>query len=129
MKTFIIAVLIIILAGAFLPGQTPESFQYQAVLRDASGNVISEKTISMRISILQGSASGNVVYMETHTVSTNEFGLITLKIGNGVSNYNFSQIDWSNGEYFIKIELDPAGGSNYQEFSISQLLSVPTGDF
>lgn len=63
--------------------QVPDAFNYQAVVRNSSGEVIANQNVSFRISILQGSESGAVLYSETHTVSTNAFGLVNLKIGDG----------------------------------------------
>lgn len=110
-----------------LSAQVPQSFRYQAVARDNSGNVLFNQDVSFRISILSGSISGTTAYSETHTgISTNAFGLVELEIGKGnpVSG-NFSSIDWRSSSYFVKIEMDPAGGSAFQVLSTSQLLSVP----
>jgi hypothetical protein len=80
----------------------------------------------MRISILQGTATGTSVYTETQNPSTNANGLIAIEIGTGiVVSGSFSNIDWANGPYFVKTETDPNGGSNYTLTGTSQLLSVP----
>jgi trimeric autotransporter adhesin len=113
--------------GVVLSAQTPSSFRYQAVARDNSGNVLNNQTVSFRISILSGSASGTITYRETHTgLSTNAFGLIELEIGKGTPvNGTFSAINWGGNTYFVQVEIDPAGGTSYQTLSTSQLLSVP----
>ncbi|MCB0479124.1 MAG: hypothetical protein KDC84_13230 [Crocinitomicaceae bacterium] len=106
--------------------QSPEKMTYQAVVRDASGNLFSSSSLGMQISILQGSVSGSAVYVETQTPSTNSNGLVTIEVGNGtIVSGDFSLIDWGNGPYFIKTETDPNGGSNYTISGTSQLLSVP----
>ncbi|MBS4012612.1 MAG: fibrobacter succinogenes major paralogous domain-containing protein [Bacteroidetes bacterium] len=102
--------------------QVPEKFSYNAVIRDASGKLISEGTIGMKISILKGSATGDVVYTETKTPTTNKNGLISIEIGGGTG---FSAINWADGIYFLKIETDPTGGTNYTISGTSQMLSVP----
>jgi len=80
----------------------------------------------MKISLLQGSETGAVVYSETHTATTNGSGLVTLQVGGGtVVSGSMSSIDWSAGPYFIKTETDPEGGTNYSITGTSQLLSVP----
>jgi hypothetical protein len=80
----------------------------------------------MQISILQGSASGTVVYVETQKPTTNANGLVSIEIGGGtVVNGAFATIDWANGLYFIKTETDPTGGTNYTITGTNQLLSVP----
>ncbi|HBX51893.1 MAG: hypothetical protein A2275_02460 [Bacteroidetes bacterium RIFOXYA12_FULL_35_11] len=106
--------------------QSPQSFRYQAIARNAAGNVLANQHVSFRISLLQGSVSGTLVYSETHTDTTNQFGLVTLAIGGGaVVSGSFASINWAGGSYFVKVELDAAGGSNYVEMGTSQLLSVP----
>jgi hypothetical protein len=80
----------------------------------------------MRISILQGSASGTAVYVETQKPTSNTNGLVSIEIGGGtIVSGIFSAIDWANGPYFIKTESDPKGGKNYNIVATSQLLSVP----
>jgi uncharacterized protein (TIGR02145 family) len=107
-------------------GQSPEKISYQAVIRDASDNLITDTQIGMQISILQGSASGTAVYVETQKPTTNANGLVSLEIGTGtVESGDFTTIDWANGPYFIKTETDPAGGTSYSITGTSQLLSVP----
>jgi uncharacterized protein (TIGR02145 family) len=80
----------------------------------------------MQISILQDSASGTPVYVETQIPTTNANGWVSIEIGGGiVVSGNFAAIDWANDTYFIKTETDPAGGTNYTITGTSQLLSVP----
>ena len=105
--------------------QSPNAFSYQAVARASNGDLITEQEVSFRISILQGSTSGTSVYSETHSVNTNKFGLVNLKIGNGISGDDFTVINWANGPYFVKVEMDATGGTTYAEMGTSQLLSVP----
>ena len=105
--------------------QVPQGFNYQAVIRNSSGELITEQDVSVRISILQGSTTGSPVYTETHSVQTNTFGLINLVIGQGESSDDFSTVDWSNNPYYLKIELDVTGSTDYVYCGTSQLLSVP----
>jgi hypothetical protein len=80
----------------------------------------------MQISVLQGSASGTAAYVETQTATTNANGLVSLQIGAGTADIgSFSEIDWANGPYFIKTEIDPTGGSNYSITGTQQMASVP----
>ncbi|MDD5053120.1 MAG: hypothetical protein PHO27_10355 [Sulfuricurvum sp.] len=76
----------------------------------------------MEINILQGSTTGTTVYTETQTPTTNGFGLVNIEIGTGAG---FSTIGWTSNAYFIKIKIDPTGGTNYSITGITQLLSVP----
>jgi hypothetical protein len=106
--------------------QTPNLISYQAVIRNASGALVSGKTVKARISILKDSANGTAVYTETHQVKTNTNGLMTLQIGGGtVVSGNFNTIDWGKTNYFTKQEIDPDGGTNYTLIGVSQMLSVP----
>ncbi|HEX2937231.1 MAG TPA: fibrobacter succinogenes major paralogous domain-containing protein [Bacteroidales bacterium] len=124
MKIFTLLVAVFLTASLF--SQSPEKMSYQAVIRNASNNLISSKTVGMKISILQGLADGTIVYAETQTPTTNANGLVSIEIGNGtVVSGNFTTIDWTKGPYFLKTETDPAGGTNYTITGTSQLLSVP----
>ena len=102
--------------------QSPQKMSYQAVVRDASNNPVTNSTVGIQISILKDNPTGTLVYSEIQTPSTNENGLISIEIGNELG---FDAIDWSNGIYFIKTEVDPAGGTDYSITGTSQLLSVP----
>ena len=120
-KLFIILATVL---SIHLFAQSPEKMSYQAVVRNVDDNLITNTQVNMQISILQG-AGGTAVYVETQEPTTNANGLISIEIGNGISSDDFSSIDWSNGPYFIKTELDPTGGYSYTITGISQLLSVP----
>ena len=109
-----------------LYAQAPERISYQAVIRNSSNGLISNQSMGMRISILQGSVNGNAIYVETQTVTSNANGLVSAEIGAGnVVSGSFQNINWGSGPYFIKTETDPAGGNNYSISSTEQLLSVP----
>lgn len=96
--------------------QTPNQFKYQAVLRDASGNILADQAVTVDIAILKSSATGTSVFDETHNLTTTAQGLINLNIG---SVNDISSIDWSVDTYFIEISVDGT------ELGTSQLLSVP----
>jgi hypothetical protein len=114
--------LILMLISSSLFSQSPQKMSYQAVIRDAGSALVTSHAVGMRISILQGSSSGTVVYTETQTPGTNTNGLVSIEIGGGTG---FDAIDWSSGPYFLKTETDPTGGTNYSISGTSQLLSVP----
>lgn len=106
--------------------QAPQAFKYQAVARDNSGNALTNQSVSFRISLLQGSSSGTVVYSESHTLTTNDYGLANLNVGAGtVISGTFSSISWGSNNYFIKVEMDPSGGNSFTLMGTTQLLSVP----
>ena len=105
--------------------QSPKKFTYQSVIKNSSGYLLKNQDVGLRISVLFNSNNGIAVYSEEHTVESNNNGLVTLIIGDGFSSDVFSDIDWGNGEYFLKVEVDPEGGVNYVMNQTSQLLSVP----
>jgi len=102
--------------------QPPNKISYQAIVRDAGNNLVKNQTIGMQISILHGSVTGVVAYTEIQTPTTNENGLLSIEIG---VNAGFESIDWANGPFYIKTEIDPTGGNNYTIIGTSQILSVP----
>jgi len=123
-KIYTIAAALLITVGVW--AQAPEKMSYQTVVRDATNTLVTAQTVGMQISILQGSAIGTAVYVETHTPNTNANGLASLEIGTGtVVSGDFITIDWATDIYFIKTETDPAGGSTYTITGTSQLVSVP----
>ena len=113
--------------SAFAQGQgAPESMNYQAVIRDGSGNVLASQAVSLRIKILQGSASGSPVYVETFAPTTNAYGSIAIQIGIGtVVSGTFNTIDWGANSHFVETAVDISGGTNYTVISTTQLMSVP----
>jgi hypothetical protein len=87
---------------------------------------MSNTSVGTKISILQGSTSGTVVYAETQRATTNVNGLLSLQIGSGIPETGtFSGINWANGPYYIKTETDPTGGSSYSIIGTQQMASVP----
>ena len=114
------------LCTATLFAQVPEKFSYQSVIRNANNALVVNAPVGIRVSILQDGVNGSTIYMETHTTVTNANGLITLQVGNGnVQQGTFTNINWANGLFFLKIEVDPNGGIDYSITSTQQLLSVP----
>jgi hypothetical protein len=124
-KIFILSLITIVFIGD-LVSQAPNLMSYQAVIWDASGNLVSEKMVSIKISILQGSVSGTSIYSETHKVQTNINGLVSLMISGGTNaTGKIADINWGGGSYFLKTETDPTGGNSYTITGITQLVSVP----
>jgi hypothetical protein len=123
-KLAILSILFFVALGVF--AQAPNYFNYQALARNTSGALLSQQNVSFRISILQSSAAGTAVYVETHNTTTNDYGLANLKIGLGtVVSGSISAITWESNNYFLKVEMDPAGGSAFQLMGTTQLISVP----
>lgn len=126
-----LAYVLLIIHGYSLCGhaQAPQKVSYQAVATDDSGFELIEQNLGIRATVVQGSTSGTNIYQESFDVTTDDFGLFTIEVGNG--NYSggvvteFSRINWGSGPYFLRIEMDENGGSNYQLVGINQILSVP----
>ncbi len=122
----IITICAAILLTASVFAQAPQKMSYQAVIHTSSNALVTSAPVGMKVSILQGSAAGSAVFVETHTPTTNANGLASLEIGGGTAvTGTMVGIDWSAGPYFIKTETDPTGGTNYTITGTSQLLSVP----
>ena len=128
--TQILSLLIFTLAHQLIStssfAQAPQEMSYQAIVRNSSNQLVVTHAVGMKISILQTSATGTAVYVETQVPTTNANGLVTIEIGSGtVISGTFTAINWANGPYFIQTETDPSGGTSYTITGTSQLLSVP----
>ena len=111
----IAAFLIIAFATISVWAQSPQGFSYQAVLRNTDGTFVSSRQISVRVGIRHGSATGNEAYAETHSTTTTAEGLFGIVVGQGNSlvNCTFANcIDWANGPWFLKTDVDPNGGTH-----------------
>ncbi|MBK9213550.1 MAG: tail fiber domain-containing protein [Saprospiraceae bacterium] len=125
-KSILYPILAICLMSFDVNAQAPQKFSYQAVIRNGSNALIANTTVGVKISLLQSSPAGGVVYAERHTPTTNANGLATFEIGAGTRiSGTMAGIDWGNGSYYIKTEVDPSGGTTYSVTGTSQLLSVP----
>jgi hypothetical protein len=118
--------LFFLLTFSAVMAQAPQRISYQSVIRDANKVVVASSPVGIKISLLQGTATGPAVYVETHSSTTNANGLVSLEIGTGTAvSGTFAGIDWSNGSYLIQTETDPTGGTNYSIPGIAALNSVP----
>lgn len=118
--------LVLMAAAIVTQAQAPNAIPYQAVARNAAGNLVANQNIAVRFSIRDGSAGGTIVYQERHTPTTNALGLFDVNVGQGsVLSGTFAGINWGSGAKFIQVELDPAGGTSYIDMGTSQMMSVP----
>ncbi|MEZ5082842.1 MAG: tail fiber domain-containing protein [Bacteroidales bacterium] len=114
----------IICIGLF--AQPPLGFKYQAVVRDNAGDIVANQLVNFRLSILDISSAGPALYKEIQQVTTNDYGLANLVVGEGtVLSGVFVDIDWRTNAKFLKVEMDPSGGTTYQELGTAELMSVP----
>jgi len=119
-RIYTIIVAVLITASVF--AQAPQKMTYQAVVRNASNNLVTSTQVGIQIKIRQDSITGTAVYTETQTPTTNSNGLLTIEIGGQTG---FDLIDWANGPFFIETNIDVNGGTNYTITGTNQLLSVP----
>ncbi|MBI9069626.1 MAG: hypothetical protein JEZ09_20185 [Salinivirgaceae bacterium] len=117
----ILAAVIIVTANVF--AQSPEKMSYQAVIRDASGTLVTTQ-VGMKLSVLKGddASSASEEYAETLTPTPNSNGLVSAEFGGQTG---WDDIDWTTGKFFIKTETDVDNDGTYDVEGVSQLLSVP----
>jgi len=116
--------IIAIVTSLTIFAQAPQGFNYQATVRNSSGNLLLNQIVLVRFNILQNSTTGTTVYSETQTANTDDLGHISLVVGQGTATTGtFSTINWGNGTYYLGIELNT--GSGYVAMGTTQLFSVP----
>jgi surface protein len=124
MKTYFLTLCIAITSLTQLQAQAPQGFNYQATVRNNSGDLIVNSNVYFKFNIIQGSQTADPTYSEEHTLLTDDLGQISLVIGQGTPTTGvFSEKDWSVGNYYLAIELDT--GNGYMAMGTTQLLSVP----
>ena len=125
MKHYLLAV-VTFLCTTIALAQAPNKMSFQTVVRNNLGKLVVNKSIGVRLSILKTSSTGTAVYVETHSKTSNVNGLLTLEVGTGtVTTGTFATIDWAQGPYFLKTEMDVNGGSNYTITGVTEFVSVP----
>ena len=116
--------------SAQVPGNPPEGFIYQAEARNSGGDIAANKDLEVTINIIQGSADNSALYTEIHSVTTNEYGIFTLIVGNGdkiSTGVDFSLIPWGDYQYFLNVKIQDSKDKKDREIDMGtvQLLSVP----
>ncbi|WP_052158147.1 Lcl domain-containing protein [Lacinutrix jangbogonensis] len=122
-KATSIVLLLLFTVGMY--AQTPEGFNYQAVAKDAAGDIMVSTTIGVQIQLRETTIAGAVIYTETHSPTTNANGVFNLIVGQGTSADTFNTIDWANDLHFLEISIDLANGSTYVSVGTTQFMSVP----
>ena len=124
MKKFYAILCLAIASLTQLHAQAPQGFNYQATVRNSSGDLIVNTNVYFKFNVIQGSQTAVPIFTETHYVPTDDLGQVNLVIGQGTANTGtFSELDWSLGSYYLGIELDT--GNGYLAMGTTQLLSVP----
>ncbi len=118
----------VLLLSFDLLAQVPGNFNYQAVLRDDAGELITDQSVDIRISIIDNEPTGSALYQETHTKTTNSYGVVNLVIGDGtIESGTFSQINWGENDKYLGIEVDD--GNGYVDLGVIKFLSVPYANY
>lgn len=118
--SLIVCAMSFLLTANLLKAQTPQSFNYQAVARDGSA-LMAGQTVDVRFTLLK---AGTSVYEEVHSVTTNNYGLFSAKIGEGtVVSGSFTGIKWGDGDVSLKVEIDR--GTGFSDMGTTRLISVP----
>ena len=116
----------------FVHTNAQTGLNFQGVARNSNNVILASQQISLRLSILQGTASGSAEYTETRTVTTNAQGLFTAVIGDAGATStlgNFTTINWKNTPKFLKIEMDVAAGTNFTTMGTTQFQYVAYAQF
>lgn len=121
-KVISLAICCLFLLSAF--AQSPQAIPYQAIIRNNDGTVMSNTALSLTFKIHDSSATGTIVYDETHSTSSNSLGLVSVNVGGGspVSG-TFSSINWSNGAKYLQVLMNAGNGDI--DLGTQQMLSVP----
>ena len=126
MKKSMLLVALFILTSVALKAQSPQKINFQSIVRNTNGLIVSNKSVKFKITILSDSTKGTPVYSETHLKTTDAIGLVSLQIGTGtVASGVFSSLNWGNASHFIKLEADFTGGNTYVTLGTQELMSVP----
>jgi hypothetical protein len=117
MKKQLLFLFVLLLGLSSIMAQSPNQFNYQTALRDASGNVLANQNVTIDIEIKEAAPTGNVVFSESHNITTNAQGIANFMIGD---TNDLSTVDFSNGsKYYVTTKL------NSVEIGTMQMLSVP----
>ena len=133
MKKFIQSMLMtmtaIVLSTAIANAQ-PAGFSYQAVVRDSKGELVSNTKVGLRLT-LTDEAGRVVMYRETHTAVTNDYGVLSVTVGAGTAadGKTLDDVDWAGGNVWMRVEMDPKGGTKYTDMGLTKLQSVPYAYF
>ncbi len=123
-KLILFAFIALFWSMATISAQAPQGFNYQCIVRDAANAPVTNQTVTLLFSLRNGDPTGPVAYAESHTISTNDFGLVNLVIGQGTPTSGiFNTVDWASGSKYLKVFV--LNGAVATELGTTQLMSVP----
>lgn len=117
--------LLVLFSISIISAQTvPAGMKYQAVARNTVGEVLPNKSITLKIELKNGDQS---FYSEEHQVETNQIGLFDLVVGGGtVTQGKFDLVPWSTNEIWMSVSIKETGkDKSFAAISESKLLAVP----
>jgi subtilisin-like proprotein convertase family protein len=116
--------LVVLFCNLYLFSQSPQAIPYQAVVRNADGSAMSSTAMTMTFKIHDVSATGTVVYQESHTTTSNAQGLVILQVGQGQAAVGtFDNINWGSGAKFLHVMMNAGAGEI--DLGTQQMMSVP----
>ncbi len=126
MKTKINLIMLLFVMYFNANAQAPNGFNYQAVVRNSSGQPILNQTVSIRFTIHESTPTGSVIFQETQSKTTNSLGLFSTIVGTGtlVSGAYPSVAQLAIGVKYFQVEIDPTGSTNYLDMGTTQIVSV-----
>jgi hypothetical protein len=123
MKNAVLFIIALIFSASIV-GQVPQGINYQAIVKNSAGELLTNQNLSLRLCIRQGSANGTISYQEIKSLVTNAQGLVTTAIGSGPATIgNFTNLDWSNGSKYLQVDMNL--GQGWLLLGTEQLQSVP----
>jgi hypothetical protein len=133
MKKTISTLLSVLFCAITFAQSVPQGINYQALARDASGAVLMNQALTIQFSVISDIATSAVSWQETHSVSTNDYGLFTAIIGEGTattvgSSATFDVVDWGSTTHFLKVEMDGVDMGTTQLMSAPYSLHTKTAD-
>lgn len=127
MKKFLLAIATIIASGVAAFAQAPDTFKYQALVKNDDGTPLKGTEVNVRVKIHQTATDGDILFSETQACTTTSSGIVFLNIGEGENNASLSDINWADGPYFVEVEIDK--GSGFVSTGIQQMVSVPYAQY
>ncbi len=115
-----------IIWSLLLFSQSPNYFNYQSVVRNAEGELVTNQNVNFRFIIHEGSPTGTTVFSETQLIKSNAFGVCTMHVGQGDdATANLFDLDWGNNTFYLSIGVDITGATSFTDIGTVELLTVP----
>ena len=130
MKKTILSLYLLSLYFTNLNAQINKGINFQGVARNSNGIILANKIIGLRLSIKNDSLNGMIEYQEIKSITTNAIGLFSVVVGskqdrNIISIGNFENINWSNTEKYLQVEVDITGELYFSSIGIQKINYVP----